>query len=59
MAARRVNPHVVKLHRSYSVPELATRLAVHKNTVRQWQRDGLAPIDASRPVLATVWLKEV
>ena len=51
MAARRVNPHVVKLHRSYSVPELATRLAVHKNTVRQWQRDGLAPIDASRPVL--------
>ena len=51
MAAPRVNPHVVKIHRCYSVPELAARLAVHKNTVRQWQRDGLAPIDASRPVL--------
>ena len=51
MAARRVNPYVVKLHWSYSVPELATRLAVHKNTVRHWQRQGLAPIDSSRPVL--------
>jgi len=51
MAARRVNPNLVKLHRSYSVPELAARLAVHKNTVRQWQREGLTPIDASRPLL--------
>lgn len=51
MAARRVNPNVVKLHRSYSIPELADRLAVHKNTVRHWQRKGLAPIDSSRPVL--------
>ncbi len=51
MAARRVNPYVVKLHWSYSVPELAARLGVHKNTVRHWQRDGLAPVDASRPVL--------
>jgi hypothetical protein len=51
MAARRVNPYVVKLHWSYSVPELAARLGVHKNTVRHWQRQGLVPIDASRPVL--------
>ena len=51
MAARRVNPYVVKLHWSYSVPELAARLSVHKNTVRHWQRQGLVPIDASRPVL--------
>ncbi|MEO6360325.1 MAG: helix-turn-helix domain-containing protein [Sphingomicrobium sp.] len=51
MAARRVNPYVVKLHWSYSIPELAARLGVHKNTVRHWQRDGLAPIDASRPVM--------
>ena len=36
MAARRVNPHAVKLHRSYSVPELAACLGVHKNTVRHW-----------------------
>ena len=51
MAARRVNPCAVKLHRSYSVPELAACLSVHKNTVRHWQREGLTPIDGGRPVL--------
>lgn len=51
MAARRVNPRVVKLHRSYSVPELAACFGVHKNTVRHWQRDGLEPLDGGRPVL--------
>lgn len=51
MAARRVNPNRVKLHRSYSVPELADCCDVHKNTVRNWQRDGLQAIDKSRPVL--------
>ena len=51
MPARRANPQRIKLHRSYSVPELATRLDVHKNTVRLWQSDGLKPIDASRPAL--------
>ena len=51
MAARRVNPRAVKLHRSYSVPELAACFGVHKNTVRHWQRAGLEPIDGGRPVL--------
>ena len=51
MATRRANPQRVKLHRSYRVAELAACLSVHKNTIRQWQRDGLEPIDASRPVL--------
>ncbi|MEO6114559.1 MAG: helix-turn-helix domain-containing protein [Sphingomicrobium sp.] len=51
MAARRANPRVVKLHRSYSVSELAACFGVHKNTVRHWQRDGLKPIDGRRPVL--------
>jgi hypothetical protein len=51
MAARRVNPRTVKLHRSYSVAELAACFGVHKNTVRHWQRDGLTPLDAGRPVL--------
>ena len=50
MAARRANQQRVKLHRSYSVPELACCLGVHKNTIRLWQRGGLEPIDASRPV---------
>ena len=51
MAARRVNPNSVKLLRTYSVSDLATRLAVHKNTVRHWQQEGLLPIDGNRPVL--------
>ena len=51
MAARRVNPNRVKLHRSYSVPELADCCDVHKNTVRNWQRGGLETIDKSRPIL--------
>ncbi|WP_394659257.1 helix-turn-helix domain-containing protein [uncultured Novosphingobium sp.] len=51
MPARRVNPNRVKLHRSYSVEELARCLGVHKNTVRHWQAKGLEPIDKGRPVL--------
>jgi hypothetical protein len=51
MAALRVNPRTVKLHRSYSVPELAACFGVHKNTVRHWQRDGLEPLDGGRPIL--------
>lgn len=51
MPARRVNPNRVKLHRSYSVDELARCLDVHKNTVRHWQAKGLEPIDKGRPVL--------
>ena len=51
MATRRVNPCAVKLHRSYSVPELAACFDVHKNSVRNWQREGLKPLDDSRPVL--------
>jgi hypothetical protein len=47
----RINPRAVKLHRSYSVPELAVCLRVHKNTVRHWQGAGLEPIDGGRPVL--------
>ena len=51
MPAKRVNPNSVKLHYSYSVPELARCCGVHKNTVRNWQADGLKPIDKARPVL--------
>lgn len=51
MPARRVNPNRVKLHRSFSVEELARCLDVHKNTVRHWQAKGLEPIDKGRPLL--------
>jgi hypothetical protein len=50
-SARRANPYGVKLHRSYSVAELAVCLSVHKNTVGLWQSAGLQPIDKSRPLL--------
>lgn len=51
MPARRANPNRVKQHRSYSVDELARCCDVHKNTVRNWLRDGLKPIDNARPML--------
>ena len=51
MPSRRVNPNRVKLHRSYSVAELATCLSVHKNTVRHWQANGLEPVEPRKPYL--------
>ena len=51
MSRRRANPSRVKIHTNYTARELADRLGVHKNTVRHWQRLGLAPIDAHRPYL--------
>ena len=51
MPARRANPQRIKQHRSYTVPELAACLNVHKNTVRHWQLAGLQPLDSSRPLL--------
>lgn len=51
MPAGRVNPNRVKSHFSYTAGELAACLNVHKNTVRNWQRKGLAPIDGQRPTL--------
>lgn len=51
MSARRTNPYRVKANRSYSVQELAACCGVHKNTIRNWQANGLAPIDQRRPAL--------
>lgn len=47
----RIDPRRAKLHRSYDVCELADRLGVHKNSVRQWIKAGLPIIDGERPVL--------
>lgn len=47
----RINPRRAKLHRSYDVGELADRLDVHKNTVRQWIKRGLPVVDGACPVL--------
>jgi hypothetical protein len=41
----------IKTGISYDVSEIAKLLAVHRNTVRQWMREGLATIDDRRPLL--------
>lgn len=49
--SRRINPNRVKIHRNYTVRELANRLGIHKNTVTNWQQNGLVPIEKRRPYL--------
>lgn len=51
MSSQRINPNLIKRHRSYEIGELAVKLKVHKNTVRLWQRDGLSPVNQRRPYL--------
>lgn len=51
MFPKRLNPRCIKTSRCYDVAELAQLLDVHKNTIRNWQRDGLKPIDGHRPIL--------
>lgn len=51
MAKRHLNYRLVKIHRSYSVEEIATQFNVHKNTVRTWIKEGLSTVDKHRPLL--------
>jgi len=51
MAPRPTDPRAVKLQRCYDAGELAALLGVHKNTVLNWLRAGLKPLDGGRPVL--------
>jgi Homeodomain-like domain len=48
---RRPNPRLVKVHRNYSVEEIARLFGLHKNTVRHWLKQGLVGIDDRRPML--------
>jgi hypothetical protein len=45
------NPRRAKIHRNYTVEEVADLYEVHRNTVRQWIKDGLPTCDTRRPLL--------
>lgn len=51
MSRRRWNPRLVKIHRNYTVDEVASLLGTHKNTIRNWIKQGLPTIDRQRPAL--------
>jgi hypothetical protein len=51
MPKRFANHRLVKIHRNYSVEEIALTLKVHKNTVHTWIKDGLPTCDDRRPIL--------
>jgi hypothetical protein len=49
--AKSPNPNLVKIHRNYTVEDVANLFSVHKNTVRSWVKDGLPTNDDKRPML--------
>ena len=52
MPKRRPNYRLVKIHRNYTVEEIAGLFGAHKNTVRAWMKTGLKTMnDKRRPVL--------
>ena len=51
MGKRHPNYRHVKIHRNYTVEDIANLFVVHKNTVRNWLKNGLATTDAIRPKL--------
>ncbi len=51
MAQRLPNPRRAKIHRSYTVEEVALLYGIHRNTVRAWLKQGLPVCDDKRPLL--------
>jgi hypothetical protein len=51
MATRYPNHRLVKIHRNYTVEEIASLFGVHRNTVRAWIKHGLPTIDRKRPTM--------
>lgn len=51
MKKRHPNHRFVKIHRNYTVEDIANLFGIHKNTVRRWIKDGLSTIDDKRPML--------
>ena len=48
---KRLNPRCVKIHRTYTIPEAARLLRVHKKTIERWIKKGLPTCDDRRPML--------
>jgi excisionase family DNA binding protein len=42
---------LVKIHRNYTVEEVARLFGCHKNSVRRWIKSGLPVLDDRRPML--------
>ncbi len=51
MRKRHPNPRLAKIHRNYTVEEVAGLFGVHRNTVREWVKRGLPTNDDRRPML--------
>jgi hypothetical protein len=51
MPKRRPNHRLVKIHRNYTVEEVACLFGTHKNTVRAWLKSGLPKCDTKRSIL--------
>jgi hypothetical protein len=51
MGPRNPNSRLAKIHRSYSVEEVARLFKIHKNTVHTWLKQGLESIDGQRPTV--------
>ena len=51
MRKRHPNPRLAKIHRNYTVDEIAHLFDVHRNTVREWVKRGLPTNDGRRPML--------
>jgi hypothetical protein len=48
---KKLNPNLSKIHRNYTVEEIAGLYQVHKNTVRAWIANGLQVCDDKKPML--------
>lgn len=51
MGKRHPNPRLAKIHRNYTVDEVAGLFGIHRNTVREWVKRGLPTSDDRRPML--------
>ena len=51
MTKRLQNPRLAKIHRCYTVNEIAYLYQATKNTVRNWIKKGLVTCDVKRPTL--------